>query len=211
LKKLGLIQEVTFNGRTRVIRAILPPEDFSECKADLHYSARQTNTPVQPRVAPQCNPPIYIENKEDNKEEREGASAPKPPARSSVDSFSKKKKAAEESGPPKKAYRENVHLTDDEYSKLVKANSQSIVDAMLDKLNSYKLSHGKVYKSDYATMTKGGWVYKEIVEKQGTNNANNTRKGPNRADEIQQRQLSDYRKANGEFGSNNTLDFSQTS
>src|SRR5690606_4663134 len=47
LKKLGLIQDVKFDGRKRVIRAVLPPEDF-ESKPDLHSDTTQTCTTVQP-------------------------------------------------------------------------------------------------------------------------------------------------------------------
>jgi hypothetical protein len=76
----------------------------------------------------------------------------------------KKEKIEKKEETEKKAYREFVHLTPDQFEKLVQENSPSIVEEMLNILDSYKGSTGKIYDSDYHTMAKGGWVYKKLKE-----------------------------------------------
>lgn len=66
-------------------------------------------------------------------------------------------------------YREKVSLTPAEYETLCKKNSKEFVEEMLDALESYKCSSGNEYKSDYHTMTKGGWVYKKIQKEKKEN------------------------------------------
>ena len=73
-------------------------------------------------------------------------------------------KSSSKSKESKTALREEVHLTQSEYDKLLLQHGQTLLDRMLDKLNSYKLTHGKTYKSDYHTMIENGWVYKEFKE-----------------------------------------------
>jgi len=57
---------------------------------------------------------------------------------------------------------ENVTLKQVEFDKITEANGKYWVDAAIVILDNYMESHGKTYKSCYATMTKGGWVYKEL-------------------------------------------------
>ena len=72
-------------------------------------------------------------------------------------------------------FRENVQLTQSEYDSLLSKHGQIFFDKMLDALDSYKGSTGKIYKSDFHTMKDGGWVVervnKEII-KIKTNNEN---------------------------------------
>lgn len=177
LKSFGYIQEVHFNGRQRVIRAVLPPEDLGECKADLHYSARQTCTEEQGRLRQKCNPPIYIENKEENKKDTplppKGEAAKAAGMADNVCYVSKRKKAAPKDPdlPPKKKFRPHVELTDAQMIKLVSTHGEDVVAWMLDILEAYKASNGKAYTSDYHTMVKGGWVHTRMLEekaKRGT-------------------------------------------
>jgi len=64
LRDLGWIQEVSFDGRNRVIKAVVPPEDFKP-----EVRAKQTGGKVPPCVAEKCqadrqetaNPSLYIE------------------------------------------------------------------------------------------------------------------------------------------------------
>jgi len=72
LKKLNLLEDVSFNGRTRVIRSISPPKNFVK-EEDRNYSSTQngtveTGTTVPPSTEPQFLPPLYIDNKAYNKE-----------------------------------------------------------------------------------------------------------------------------------------------
>lgn len=59
-------------------------------------------------------------------------------------------------------FRDSVELTQDQHDKLLAEHGKQKLDEMLDKLNSYKASHGKQYDSDYHTMINGGWVKREI-------------------------------------------------
>lgn len=68
LKACGLVVQVSFDGRERVIKAILPPEDFEACGAEVHYTAPLGCSKVHLSGAEERTPPIYIENKEDNKD-----------------------------------------------------------------------------------------------------------------------------------------------
>lgn len=49
LRDLGWIQEVSFDGRNRVIKAVVPPEDFKP-----EVRAKQTGGKVPPCVAEKC-------------------------------------------------------------------------------------------------------------------------------------------------------------
>ena len=57
---------------------------------------------------------------------------------------------------------EKVSLTDDEHSKLIEKLGQVGTDDFITRLDSYKASTGKTYKSDYATILN--WSRKEPVQ-----------------------------------------------
>jgi len=60
----------------------------------------------------------------------------------------------------------NVKLTDEEHAKLKLAYGQALDDA-IDILDAYIASKGKKYKSHYAVMKRGGWVWDKVNEKCG--------------------------------------------
>jgi hypothetical protein len=176
LKLLGFIEEVTFNGRTRVIRAILPPEDFGQCKADLHYSARQTNPTEQGSLSQECNPPIYIENKEKGIDYPPNPQGGKPTnvgvgkvQSSSQKKPKKKPKGSDATDILKDTYHENVLLSKDEYAKLLAAHGEKALLWMIEVLSAYIGSSGRAYKSHYHLMTNGGWVCKRLKEEETKN------------------------------------------
>lgn len=71
LKRLGFVKDVAFDGRTRILTAILPPEDLKDqhqFHSDRNSSSGQGGTAVPGGEEPQFRPPIYIENKEENKD-----------------------------------------------------------------------------------------------------------------------------------------------
>lgn len=70
-------------------------------------------------------------------------------------------------------YREEVFLQEVEYEKLLNQHGQSVTDLLLDKLNNYKLSSGKKYKSDYHAIL--GWVLDDY-NKSFKSNIKNERK-----------------------------------
>ncbi len=82
LKGMNLVEDVSFDGREKVIRAKVPPETFGdEFQAERNYSSRQRGTTVPPCQEPQfpSNPSrdsITSYNKEDNKEYKNNAQTP---------------------------------------------------------------------------------------------------------------------------------------
>lgn len=64
---------------------------------------------------------------------------------------------------PKKGYGEfgKVTLTTEEHGKLLTLYGSKL-DAAIEALDSYMESNGKKYKSCYATMKKGGWVWDKV-------------------------------------------------
>jgi hypothetical protein len=63
-------------------------------------------------------------------------------------------------------YRDLVNLTLSEFDKLVSEYGEQPTNWMLDKLNAYKLSKGKTYKSDYGAILT--WVVKSYEEHKKT-------------------------------------------
>lgn len=68
LKKHGLLEQVHFNGRQRIIRAKLAPEDLGSCGAEVHLNAGQRCRKMHPRGAEKCTPPhIYLDTSIDKR------------------------------------------------------------------------------------------------------------------------------------------------
>lgn len=63
---------------------------------------------------------------------------------------------------PKIKFRELVELTLGEHDSLLSKHGQEFLDLMLDKLDAFKGSKGKTYKSDFHTMKEGGWVSDQV-------------------------------------------------
>jgi len=66
----------------------------------------------------------------------------------------------------KDKYRDLVTLTLFEHDKLISDHGEQATNWMLDKLNAYKLSKGKTYKSDYGAILT--WVVKSYEEHKKT-------------------------------------------
>lgn len=163
LKNCGLLEEVSFDGRTRIIRALNPKD---ECQAERNCGSGLQGTAVPAKEEPQFQP-TYIYNKEDNKEEREVGLSPPPhppaPQLSSKKLNKKEKRVLKEES--KKNYADFVRFTEKEYQNLLDLHGHEKLQWMIDKLNSHKVSSGQVYVSDYGTMIKGGWVLQAFEEK----------------------------------------------
>lgn len=72
----------------------------------------------------------------------------------------KKQKKPKKEAKPKVNYAEFVTLTEEEYGKLVAEYGEQVAQACIKKLDDYKGSTGKTYKSDYRTIP--GWVLKAV-------------------------------------------------
>jgi hypothetical protein len=64
----------------------------------------------------------------------------------------------------KKRYGEfkNVHLTDDEHSKLAERMGADRLESGINILDAYIEQKGKRYKSHFAVMKEGGWVWERV-------------------------------------------------
>lgn len=64
----------------------------------------------------------------------------------------------------KKNYSNFVTLSDEEYAKLVNLHGEDFTQKYIEKLNNYKGSTGKTYKSDYMTILN--WVINQVKNEQ---------------------------------------------
>lgn len=82
-----------------------------------------------------------------------------------IDKEKEKNKEKEKKKKEKKEYAEAVTMTEDEYNKLMSDYGEDCTTWCIDKLNNYKLSNGKRYKSDYRTILN--WVIDEYRKSHG--------------------------------------------
>lgn len=75
----------------------------------------------------------------------------------------KDKRERKNSHAKKFSYASSVRLTEEEYSKFVGEYGEEVVKEMINILNDYKESSGKVYKSDAAAIRK--WVVRAYYER----------------------------------------------
>lgn len=104
------------------------------------YGKRGGTTPKRPQTATPEPPPTENGGKNEEK---------KPPK--------KKKDSVKEE---KRSYGDYVKMTEREYKSLVEKVGQIGADACIEKLNNYKGSSGKTYKSDYMAILN--WVVDDI-------------------------------------------------
>lgn len=174
LKNKGLIEQVSFNGRVRVIKAIVPPEDFSPCQADRQKSASLTGGKVPVSPAEKRHPHIYREKSIDKRLDNtpptplKGEAAKAASGGNSSPSSADIKQKGKETPPAKASYRKHVLLTEDEHYKLKSQYGEDKLNTMLDILDVYKGSTGKRYKSDYYTLLAHGWVHQRFLEGKDT-------------------------------------------
>lgn len=210
LKEKDLIEQVSFDGRTRILRASKEnwfKEKNTESEADSDLNPRQTRKKILGRPGKKSGA-TYIENKEENK----ANNTPLPPkgkapigaGGSSTSSSSSNQKKKQEPNSKKKAHRDHVTLTEEQYCKLLELYGAEKLKAMLDYLDVYKGSKGLSYKSDYHVLLPANWLnkrYEEEKEKEkrkssGANYGNNT-KG-----DARKRQLDSWVENNGDPNEN---------
>lgn len=152
LKDACLMEVVGCDGRNTTRRAIVPEVEY---QSGQQLSGKPDSPSPESRTPKVRDPGFtpYIENKEDNKEERERTRTPK------------KKKKNEAISEQKTSYRENVTLTKEQYEKHLALYGQEKLNEMLDLLNTKKAANGYSYKSDYHALASNNWVHREY-EKQ---------------------------------------------
>jgi hypothetical protein len=142
LEKEGMI-EAQGNTKTTIITI---------CKYNTYQDRRRTNDD-QTTNEERANDERTTTNNNDNNEttEQEEIHTPElPPDPPKVPKAVKKK------------YADHVRMTEAEHSKLVAEYGESDTAAFIDRLNTYKGSTGKTYKSDYMTMHS--WVIKAVMK-----------------------------------------------
>ena len=100
---------------------------------------------------------------------------------------SKKDKKVKKVILPKKTYGEKVHLTDDQYEKLVEKHGEPETNQMIEILDNWYCTKGKSPNdSDYHTMIGSGWVLKRLKEDQ-------VKDKPNGADRLNWGSMKDWK------------------
>lgn len=92
----------------------------------------------------------------------------------------------------KKKYKDSIYLTDVEYNKIIELYKQENIDINkgIDILNTYKMSIGRKYKSDYHVMI--GWVKTRLIEDKNKELNNTNKYNKNKIAERQQREWQDF-------------------
>lgn len=154
LKKSGLVEQVSFNGRERILRALTPQSD---CMADVQETAsggfRRAGS-CTPSMQDPASSPIYRDTNRDTINKR-GGRPPKPPAHLNASSSKKIKRA------------EHVSTTDEEHEKLVKEYGEKKIQNSYERLSEWKLDtpRSKWKKSDYRSIRR--WVVAAVEEASG--------------------------------------------
>jgi hypothetical protein len=160
LKSMKLIEEVSFDGRVRVIKAVLPPEDFSiadeeikdddEFLADRNHSSTMRGTTVPVTEEPQIHPHIYIDNIDNNKDYTPYNPSNNPPSKKPAKAVSV-------------CFGSHVKLKDEEYKDLCSKYGEESIKSIIEEMNDYcSASKPKGYK-DYAAAIRQ-WMRKRLNE-----------------------------------------------
>lgn len=133
LKKRGLIQDVHFDGRKRIIRAVMPPEK-------IEVNDKQHIATAIGSITPQLYPPIILENKEENIDIY-ASQAPQMCSKSPKSSSKKSKaqKPISERACDEEVLHygefESVLLTQAEYDRLLSDFGKDVVDETIDDMD----------------------------------------------------------------------------
>lgn len=168
LRSFGLLIEVSFDGRQRVIAALAPPEDLSP-----QVSSGQSGTTVPDSQEPQfrsggrpSSAPSIIYSKDKNKEE---SVAPKGARTRTQKSSAAPPKKPDKAPPPDKTkYGEYVAMTPEHHSSRLAeygADKLSWMIAYLDDKIGQNPQASKKWTSHYHVLSPRQWVHQEY-EKQ---------------------------------------------
>lgn len=158
LKDLGLIEDVSFNGREKVRKAINPKQLTSERAQQVcgkpHSTGAEKRTST-PYIYRDTNIDIKILSKESTKEAANAASPP-PDKKISKKTFV--------SAAVQKKYVDQgkgiVKMDQDEWDKLVQEFGETQVATTATKLSEYMVSSGKIYKDHYLTIRN--WIKRDL-------------------------------------------------
>lgn len=140
LRRKGLVETVSFDGRTRVMRALIHLKVHErQSKSGLDKNPIAIGKKSNPRL--EKNPyPSYIENKEENKDY--------------IFACAKKKKKVlpvpKKEDDPKVEYGSHVRLSAKQYAKLLELYGEKYLAELIDRVNDYCAATKPKGYSDYA-------------------------------------------------------------
>jgi len=200
LKEIGFIVEVSFDGRQRVIKAILPPQDFSSIQTGTSSEQRGTIVPgggttVPVMEEPQFRAPIYIENKEDNKDIAQSAQTATPLR-------AKPKLEIIIFDPDKKEF---LGISEKDLSDWQVAYPGIDIKRELALMKQWILSNPSKAKKTLWRKFITNWLNsacEKHTNKLAYQSAKGSGHGKNIKDSIRERQLEEYKQHNGDFETN---------
>ena len=154
LKKLGLVEQVYFDGRTRHLKVHF--DINGQCSIAEMGNADLPKSAMQDSQNGQCS--IY-KNKEKNKNKNNIYIQPKQESPKTEES--KPEEPKRENLQPYGEFR-NVFLTKNEVKNLI-SNYGLLFEDAIEVLSDYIVNkQGKKYKNHYAVMKKNGWVWEKV-------------------------------------------------
>lgn len=135
LKEKGWLEQVSFNGRQRILKAIIPTDDPScvrgrgavNCGSEVHKNA--------PLGCSKMHPSPYIENKEYKKEERKDP-------------------------PPLFSFGKHIKMNQSEYDQFIAQYGKTVIDEYLQSIDDYISSvRGKPYIDSAAALRN--WILRD--------------------------------------------------
>ncbi|MFW9872286.1 MAG: helix-turn-helix domain-containing protein [Candidatus Thorarchaeota archaeon] len=154
LKDKELLKRASFDGRERILTAIMPPIDYGDRPADGRNTGQQTaGIPASP---------IYNKDIDKSIEQRERKDpATLPPSKNILPK--KKPKKLKLSEYPRIQRRSKVFTSDEEHNKLlehyaedIKIYGKDLIDLAYDAINYHQEMKGMKYANDYAALRQWG-------------------------------------------------------
>lgn len=184
LRSLGLIEDVAFDGRRRVIRALIgkfvdyrhsqKPQSQSNSALDLNPTLGWTK--IQPCHGEKSNPPIYKVYSKDESKEYTPPYPPKGGSRecdfSSSDTHTKKKSPKEPK--PQSSPGPIVVIPEPQLEKFYAEHGKTLIDALIAEMEDYCRAHGKRYK-DYAAALRNWMRNRKKDQEKAAENKKNTK------------------------------------
>lgn len=153
LQKLSMIRSENVTKTTRI--TICKYESYQDFGNDSETILKRSRNDSETILAPNEQ-----SNKVTREEEEIHTPEPKPEPKPKAKKIS---------------YAEHVRMTEEEHSKLVNEYGEADTQKFIERLNTYKGSTGKTYKSDYMTMFS--WVIKAVQKDQQPNKPNGKSNG----------------------------------
>jgi hypothetical protein len=200
LKDFGFLVEVSFDGRQRVVKAILPPEDFSSNQSGTSSRQRGTTVPgggtaVPPGQESQFQAPIYTDKKAHNKDIAQSSQTEEPlRAKSKLEAIIFDPEKKEFSG-----------ISAKDLSDWQIAFPGIDIKRELALMKQWILSNPSKAKKTLWRKFITRWLtgaYDKNTNKQAYQSAKGSSYGKNVKDNIRERQLEEYKKHNGDFETN---------